>query len=1159
MRQLLKKLDKKFVPYPFMCKSCHFYNSGGKEKKCELLDEQKKATKIYQIVHKQDVINFLQNWMTNKKEFIPQEIMQILQFCSKNKYRNDKVTHFICSRIKHNIEKFSLIRLCVCVNYLINLNIKRDKTFIYVVENSLIKKLKNNEHLDLHGICLIAKFILRERITNITLIFLLSILISKKINTTCNSYDLYNLVVSLMTIQNEGLLSGYLVSAPDTERETSHSNEEKRTKFDKTSYATDLPSFYNTNEEQKEVNILNEENVHALLRIYINSEQIRNGEIVLIINTLTNMNRNAFFHKMNLTKNQRVQLYETLLSRINYEGKFDGKIIALLLFNLQKMLKLNEISERILYATLTNMNRPFKEVIIGTILHAKHSSNLKQPTNSKQPSKLNHMCGERDAIQKWMRGSYSKEHEQAEVAAEQIKATDEAVMNDQKEHTSDIPLGEFNPDLHTKTRTYFNLQEIGMVLQFYGCLADLFKGTSPTGSDAHMVKREKIGKEEYQICHSNKVNRREEKQKDVEDGILPRCDNLCVLSESYINALKESLFFYTQRNDNNGVKMNILDFCTLLKGFSKTYKNTVLDRDICSLFENFLMYNEKRINIKELKMIIKLIFENKNSDIFPTLCNTKKCLFFNHLHNILLRNVLNESSNLIKKEKIELYTMCFYYLSFLHFNHNSYFITNNFIMKNIKRSMIIQLIPYIIISKFNYHKLEMKMSKMDSTDKSDKWNKHSSEDTMCSLQKNINVRYYERKESKNGSLAVRELEEKGHHNHIECRDKNYRIHNFDRIHILYKLMNQHFDKYKTFYVLNCLYMLTKYLKNNKTICFPLFSNFHFPDLFHKLNERFSFHDSNMNHQKGHKVTTNYDYFINYVKYNYCLSFLCHYINLTKFLTNVQFGRKFPYYLYTPFNAYLTIQFLTNYEQFILNGNFISFHGNPLTQGTSEINTLLRKIKMEKVVLIKNMTTYVKKERYNLLTPHDIIHMIKTFKFVSHLLNHGDDNYSSDSLITFYTCMSNLASTRNVKTTTSFELLTEFIKFLYHFEFQNRKMFEKYHDLIVNTLICAFKIVFKNLPYRTENNYLGMLQFSLLYMSHFVRNSNLVLSSLSLYDLKKMNHFICLSLMNLEKYQQSCTFQLQILKVLRDMIKREKRIINEYRVENTPYTVDILIK
>ncbi|CAA9988334.1 conserved Plasmodium protein, unknown function [Plasmodium knowlesi strain H] len=1049
--------------------------------------------------HEEDVINSIQNRIPKQDRLIANKITQVLQHYSVYNYRNEHVIQVIRSYVKHNVDRLSLIRLCVYVNYFLNLKVKGERNFNYIITNCLIKKIKNDEFVDLHGLCLIAKFILRERVKDGELLRLLESLVKNKVDATSSSFDVYNLAVSLLSIQSEGLLRGGEAATQGRTKVSMQSN----------------PELYYTQASAHPpdgVIQLNEENVYTLLQLYLKAEKVKNEELLLIINTLSTMDRMAFFYQMNLTKCQRLQLYEALLTRVNFQDRFSGKVLSLFLFNLKKMIRLGEISEGIFYSTVMNLGSAVREAAVETKLQVMQDVNY----NSE----------------------ISREREKNELVAEGVEVKTVNVTNGLNDHLvrKKATQGE-QPQL----RAHFNLQEVGMVLQFYDALV---KVTQWKKSNIWCNLQPARHIESEQNCQNiydeevGDVTLQMEKRTGKEGAVrvddthvntsIEEKTHLRTMYDPIVRLLKESLLFYAQGNYGRKVKMNALDFCTLLKGFSKVFQNTFLDRNIFNIFQNFLMYNSKKIKINELQIILKLIFEKRKFDFFLILCSGRNCSIFEHLQSVLLRTVLSESPHWSNQGKIEECIMCFYYLSFLNFNPNTYLVVNQFIMDHMTCTSAIPLMPYIIISKFNYHMLEMRAIK---------------------------------------KMEFFQVEEAVENNNKDLLAERKQItNNFEKMDKLYQLINRHFEMYKTFFVLNCIYALTKFLKDNRTSGFPPFSNFSFPQLFNKLSHRLLMKNALGTHQHGDHIPTHYDYFVNYVKYNYCLLFLLQYVDLCIFLQRIPLGVEFPFSFYTPFNAYLTAEFLVNYERLLRSGHFtppqeFSENTNEATGSvmatdtpafTREVmNSRWREIQMEKKKMLKNVTRYAS-SHCNVMSVHDLIHLIKTFKVMAPLIDSGN-------LSTLRTSMSNLTFAGNVKTSTSFELLTELIKFMYHFELQNGEVFADCHGTIVDMLILAFRIVFKNLPDRTDNNYLGMLQFSLLYVSHFVRGANLVFNSLSLTDLKRADYMTNLSPMNLDKYpQSSCTFQIQILKVLKGVVKNEKRILNEYRVGDTPYTVDILI-
>ncbi|EDL45696.1 hypothetical protein, conserved [Plasmodium vivax] len=1068
----------------------------------------------------QDVVNSMQNRVPTQDGLIAGKITRLLQQYSLLNHRNGQVLQMIRAYVKHNVESFSLIRLCVCVNYFLNLKMEGDRSFNFVITNSFVKKIKNDEFLDLYGVCLIAKFILRERVTHGGLLSLLASLVRSKADETSSPLDVYNLVVSLLSIQSGGLLRGGQAATQGGTQSTSQT-------------ATQTATQTAAQPAAQPATQLNEQNVHTLLQLYLQAEKVKNDQLILIVNTLSGIDRTAFFHQMDLAKGQRVQLYEALLRRVNLEERFDGKVLALFLFSLQRMVKLGEISEGVFFHTVVNLAAAFREAAVGT----------------KRQAMRVHSSGA--VTQKWGGGGNPQGRENRKVAPKGV----EVPTGGGPSGPSGIgsiggmggldgnPVGEVAQVGGPPSRTHFNLQEIGMVLQFYGALVGVPRGRrSSPGKEGHVashsVDAEDSSLEDSAADHSFVASLAGERTR------------LGKLYGPSVLLLKESLLLYAQASYEKKVKMNTLDFCTLLKGLSSVFQNTLLDRNILPIFRNFLKHNGKRITIKELQRILKLIFEKREMDFFPFLCGGKNCSFFDHLHSVLLRSVLSESPSWWNEERVEACIMCFYYMSFLSFNANTYLVVNQFVLEQVTGGRAVALVPYVVLSRFNYHRLEVRAAEAAGV---------------------VTVA--------DAAGVVTVGEAAGGARNDRLPQTKHVTDDFDRMDRLYQLINRHLEKYKTFFVLNCIYALTKFLKNNRTSAFPPFSKFHFPELFHKLNDRLFMHSGLERQSEGkNHIPTSYDYFVNYVKYNYCLSFLCLYVDLGSLLQRVPLGVEFPFAFYTPFNAYLTAAFLANYERLLGSGGFAVPRGasegsNEAVRGATAsatasttafttnatalpfarelVNPPRREIQMEKKKLLKSVMKYAS-AHCKVMSVHDLIHLIKAFKLVAPLMGR-------DSLTTLHTCMSIFTRRGNVKTSTSFELLTELIKFMYHFELQNGEVFDDCHDKMVDMLILTFRIVFKNLPDRADSNYLGMLQFSLLYVSHFVRGANLVFDSLSLTDLKRADYFTGLSPMNLDKYpQSSCTFQLQILKVLKGVVKNEKRLLNEYRVGDTPYTVDILI-
>ncbi|KNC38044.1 hypothetical protein PFLG_02982 [Plasmodium falciparum RAJ116] len=142
----------------------------------------------------------------------------------------------------------------------------------------------------------------------------------------------------------------------------------------------------------------------------------------------------------------------------------------------------------------------------------------------------------------------------------------------------------------------------------------------------------------------------------------------------------------------------------------------------------------------------------------------------------------------------------------------------------------------------------------------------------------------------------------------------------------------------------------------------------------------------------------------------------------------------------------------------------------------------------------------------------------------------------------------------------YELLIQYIKFLYYLEYIQKPIFLKSNKSIIKVILFLLKMLSKYNMNNFENNYIGMLHISLLYMSYFVKDFHSIFSFLSLKFLRHLNLFLGMSMIkNLETYDHSYNFQIYIVNILKGVIKKKKRIMNEYNVEHTPYTIDILIK
>ncbi|CXI42229.1 conserved Plasmodium protein, unknown function [Plasmodium berghei] len=1167
MKCLLNIKRRNCELYNHMYKSCRFYCTSEKRKIGKFLEGNKLITKNLLIEHENDIINVLKDSRRTKNEINVQNVIRLLQAYSKNKYKNDAISDLIIKYIKHNVEDISLIRLCVCTNYLINLKVKNNQTFDYVIINSFIKKLKNDEHIDLYGICLILKYIIHKKIQNRELIYMLCELTKSKIKINCNSYDLYNLILSFLSIQNERFIKNcsfynditQINQQNDISKQVydngkinistiSYNNEENifQDKFHINNAKNLSPNF-------NEVEKLMESNIYNLLYYYINFENVKTSEIILIINQLSIIRSSCFFHKMNLSKKEKTNIYEKYLKKINFNENIEAKLTALLLFTIQRIITSGEVSIETVYETLVGCYNHFQLFTIKTKDHAQLLINDKYRNEPKYKDKNN-----------WIK--QLENVKKSEVNPKELTRKNE-MKNDNFNNTNNM-------------RAHFTIQEIGMIFQFYDCFVNIKKKknsgniytneyTNTIIMNNKFLKESKPDKTKQIIDTYEIKNIMSEVENKSENFFFNILNNL----KSCINTLKKCLYFYSLYNNDEVKKMNTLDFCTIFKGFCKIYDDTLLDKNILKFFENFLNINQNKFTINEIKSILTLLFEKRNSDLFENLCNTTKIKFLNTIQNMLIKCVLRLNEKEIYQERIKIkqkqneqtieeYIMCFYYLSFMNFNANTYMLLNNYIMKNVRKNAFKKNIPYIIISKFNYHKLETKSLKVHQTinhEEYAKWkenkqkNLKSEEDTHSRVDnKNIltnNLNGYKDLFPINNIKYV----EKENGNNNNYYKYNYANNDIDRIHILYKLITKHFDQCKIYYILNSVYVLTKFVKEkkNNSNSLILFSNFNLNNIFDKLHNRLY-----SNFQSNPKLAKiNYDYFINFVKYNYCLSFFNYYINLNHLLKkNIHYWYTgFVHNFYTPFNTYLMTNFLLNYEHSLINKNYsLSLTPQNILPNIKEVTSILNTIKNEKTELLYNFMNYINLY-YNILTINDIIYIIKSLKFLTPEINHKDT-------ITILGKLLKIKLSEQIKISTISELLIEYIKFLYHLELYKSDFFQKYNHLIANHLIIIFKAILKNIMNSSENNYIGMLQLSIMYITYFIKNPEYILNSLYLNQLQKINYFINLSLMDLDKYSQSCTFQLQILKVLQNITKKlDKKIMNEYRIYNTPYTVDIFIK
>ncbi|KEG02245.1 hypothetical protein YYE_02984 [Plasmodium vinckei vinckei] len=1145
MKCLLNSKRRNSELYNHLYKSCRFYCTSEKQKIGKFLEGKKVITKNLLIEHENDIINVLKDSRRIKNEINVQNVIKLLQAYSKNKYKNDTISDLIIKYIKHNVEDISLIKLCVCINYLINLKIKNNQTFDYVIINSFIKKLKNDEHIDLYGICLILKYVIHKKIANQELIYMLCDLTKSKIKTNCNSYDIYNLILSFLVIHNEGLIKNYALynnftqtSHKDNNSEQAHNNGKVNVTTipykDKEQNVQDKFHINNVNNVPK----LMEDNIYNLLYYYINLENVKTNEIILIISQLSNIRSSCFAHKMNLSKKEKTNIYEKYLKKINFNENVEAKLIALLLFTLQRIIISGDISIEIAYETIIQCYSHFQLFTIKTKEHAQLLANEKYRKEIKYQDKNNCI----------------KQSENIEQVNPKELARKNEMKNEKKNEKYNYK---------SNVRTYFTIQEIGMIFQFYDSFVNIKKiknlgNISPqyiyTNEHTNTTINNRLLKESKHD-RTKKIDSYEIRNDINEEKYFQILNNL----KPCINNLKKCLYFYSLYNNDEVKKMNALDFCTIFKGFCKIYTNTILDKNILTFFENSLNINQNKFSINEIKSILKLLFENRNSDLFENLCNTPKSKFLNTIQNMLIKSVLKLNEKEICEERIkqkqneqamEEYIMCFYYLSFMNFNANTYMLLNNYIMKNVRTNIFRKNIPYIIISKFNYHKLETKSLKSHPTMEHEEYIKWK-ENNPKNSQKNSKPEEYIHSRIDNKNILTPHFnayKDSFSIDNIKCVENgnNNRYSNCDigRIHVLYKLINKHFDQCKIYYILNSVYVLTKFVKEkrNNSNSLVLFSNFNLNNIFNKLhNKLYSNFQSNPKLMK-----INYDYFINFVKYNYCLSFFNYYLDLNHILKkNIHcWYTGFAQNFYTPFNTYLIVNFLQNYEHALINKN-ISSH-------IKEVTNILNTIKNEKTELLYNFMNYINLY-YNNLTINDIIYIIKSLKFLTPEINHKNTITTLGKLL-------KVKLNEQIKISTISELLIEYIKFLYHLELYKSDFFQKYNHLIANHLIIIFKAILKNILNNSENNYIGMLQLSIMYITYFIKNPEYIFNSLYLNQLQKINYFINLSLMDLDKYSQSCTFQLQILKVLQGITKKlEKKIMNEHRIYNTPYTVDIFIK
>lgn len=287
------------------------------------------------------------------------------------------------------------------------------------------------------------------------------------------------------------------------------------------------------------------------------------------------------------------------------------------------------------------------------------------------------------------------------------------------------------------------------------------------------------------------------------------------------------------------------------------------------------------------------------------------------------------------------------------------------------------------------------------------------------------------------------------------------------------------------------------------------------------------HITNVEKNNTHMYYYNkYDYFINYVKYIYCISFLNYYIDLNELLNNImkkKVTNNFVYTFYTPFNSYLISNFLYNYENMkkekydeIKKLYNCSYQNNDL-QTYINISSL-KYIDIEKSTHFNKCIEYIKK--CNILNIYNIIYIIKTYKFLCYYINQYNILLLNKFILFLYMY-------QNIKMSSLYELLIQYIKFLYYLEYIQKPIFLKSNKSIIKVILFLLKMLSKYNMNNFENNYIGMLHISLLYMSYFVKDFHSIFSFLSLKFLRHLNLFLGMSMIkNLETYDHSYNFQVR---------------------------------
>ncbi|CDO65111.1 mitochondrial rpoD precursor, putative [Plasmodium reichenowi] len=1227
-------------------------------------DNKNILTKVCLVKNERDIINILQENIKNEKNILitPQNIVELLQAYSKYKYYNEKIIKLIILYMKYNMNKFSFIKLCLCLNYFVNLNIKNEPSFNNIISNIIMKKIKNDEYIDSYALCMVIKYLLKKKIDDINLIYMLVIITERKISEGLyNIYDVYNLILSFLNIHtsiiNPGLYQNKQTKINNMNKNKNNNNNNNNNNNDIHLYGQEKNYYIKKSHNPVDRNIsifndyqmnecihlyknddtfriyedtkkINEENIYKMLHIYINFDNKNNNDIILLLHNLrNNLSQKYFTYKMYMSNDDKTKLYENLLKEIHFKKEIQPQYIALLLINVMKFINNSELSEELFLYTLKNVHTHIKEVVMNTKEHEINKYN--QFCNDKKTKELfifnnnmNTFCAEQKVCSQ---NSQNEVHIKKKDCFEKTLVFCYPIKKKKKNpYEENIKK---NNNAEKKTRRHFNVQEIGLIFEFYTSMQNYIKerkkqiphhvdgkfyDTLPLDmlkknniishiemyDNKGIVQSEDIFKDDV---HMNKTI--DTKNNLTTFGYHDRCyfmDQLiryCDVLKLYTNILKNCVYLYSlykkeeikKKNFKySGDNINIITYCKLFKNFLELYNthNNFLDKKIFySFFEEYFFLiekKEKKLTLNEICDILKIIYTYKNTYVLESLLyNNKESKMLFIIQNNLIKYVTNEMDR-IRNDNLYFVIMSFYYLSFLKFyNFITYSKLINFILRNVKNDVCIKHLPYVIIGIINFFKMYKKFKISKCKEKEEyKYDENLNQNDLYERDNNIsmfNDRY---------NKELKEEEKKKKKKNVLMIPNNssysYNDNKIYRLHILFVLLNKNYNEYKIYYILNCIYMLIKLIKEKDfPTTYNYISKFHLLQIFKKLEkqmdinnnnieekyidnlniiEKEKLHIINVENNNIHMIYYNkYNYFINYVKYIYCISFLNSYIDLSHFISNImkkKITNNFVSTFYTPFNSYLISNFLYNYEIIKkekydeIKKLFNCPNQNNVFKKYIYISSL-KYIHIEKSTHFNKCIEYIKK--CNFLNIYNIIYIIKTYKFLCYYINQYNILLLNNLILFLYIY-------QNIKMSSLYELLIEYIKFLYYLEYIQKLIFLKSNKAIIKVIIFLLKMLSKYNMNNFENNYIGMLHISLLYMSYFVKDFHSIFSFLSLNFLRHLNLILGMSMIkNLETYDHYYSFQIYIVNILKGVIKKKKRIMNEYNVENTPYTIDILIK